>query len=187
MKNIYLIFIPFLLFSTVYAQSPHVLFGESNSLIIKGTSSAHDWESKAENLYGEAIIVINEGLLKDIEILSFSVESKSIKSGKRIMDSKTRGALKEKNYSLISFNLTEVSEIRSDSIEVLGTLSLAGVNQEITLAAAYQVGEDESLQIFGMKLINMEDYGIKPPKALMGTLKTGKDVEVEFNISFRKN
>lgn len=187
MKNAYLIFISLLLISPVLAQPTHSLSGDSNILIIKGTSSVHDWESTAEKIYGEAILILNEGKLEGIKILSFSVETKSIQSGKRIMDSKTKDALKEKEHSLISFNLTEVVEITTDSITVFGTLSLAGMNQKITLNAAYKIEEGGNLKVTGVKPIDMEEFGVNPPSAMLGALKTGKDVEVDYSITFQKN
>lgn len=33
----------------------------------------------------------------------------------------------------------------------------------------------------------MTDYGIKPPKAMLGTLKTGDEVEIVFNVILSKN
>jgi hypothetical protein len=33
----------------------------------------------------------------------------------------------------------------------------------------------------------MSQYGIEPPVALLGTLKTGDEVAVEFNLNFEQN
>ena len=38
--------------------------------------------------------------------------------------------------------------------------------------------------IEGEKSILMTDYGIKPPKALLGTIKTGNKINIIFKIDF---
>jgi hypothetical protein len=36
----------------------------------------------------------------------------------------------------------------------------------------------------GKQKIDMTLYGVEPPKALMGTIKTGKDVVVDFKVTY---
>jgi hypothetical protein len=37
----------------------------------------------------------------------------------------------------------------------------------------------------GTKQINMTDFNIKPPTAMMGTLKTANEVTVSFDLNFQ--
>ncbi|RNC85675.1 MAG: YceI family protein [Balneola sp.] len=171
--------------SFAFAQESYQVVPEESSLIIKGTSSLHDWESTVEDFSGSGIFFMNGSLVEGVENLGFSAVTESIKSGKRVMDKKTRGALDSKNYPQIEFVFSSIAQVGEDSLEVAGTLSLAGVTNEITVAGAYQVGEDGSIIISGLVPINMEDYGVKPPTAMVGTLKTGKDVEVEYQMRFQ--
>ena len=100
------------------------------------------------------------------------------------MDRKTRGALKEGDYPNIFFSYNEVIEQTPDSITIAGNLDLAGTSQPIEVTASYFVLEDGSLNVVGIQEINMRDYGINPPTAMMGTLKTGEIVNVEFDLIF---
>lgn len=174
--------------SSLLAQNAYQLITETSSVIIKGTSSLHDWESKAEVIYGSADFIINsENELTGIAQLDFSVDVESIKSGKSVMDRKTRGALNAKKHPAITFSITDVNSITTDSIFVAGELSISGKKETVELAVAYQIDDQGLLKVTGSKKLLMTDYGIKPPKAMLGTLKTGDEIEVVFETTFGKN
>lgn len=187
MKVLYILLVSILIISPAKAQEIYQVLKSESSISIKGTSSVHDWESTVEELEGSAAFSMEDGALTSIEALSFSVVTESIKSGKRIMDNKTKDALEAKKYPSIIFTFESLSEVVGDSVTVSGSLNLAGATQEISLTGAYQVGDNGNITITGVETIDMEDYGVKPPTAMMGTLKTGKEVDVEFNITFSKN
>lgn len=187
MKIFYLGFILILTASTIKAQPVYSVVNENSSIIVTGTSSVHDWDLRFEEMEGEATLLLEEDSLKGIPSLIFSTYSKSVDSGKRVMNSKTKGALDSKKHPKITFTLTEVVEVMSDSLVLEGDLVIAGFTKEIVLTGTYSVGTDGSFTASGIKQINMSDYGIKPPTAMLGTLKTGEEVVVEFNVRFQKN
>lgn len=187
MKIFYLGFILILTASTLKAQSVYSVENENSSIIVTGTSSVHDWDLRFEEVEGAAAFLLEGDSLIDIPSLTFTTYSKSVDSGKRVMNSKTKGALDSKKHPKITFTLTEVVEIMSDSLVLEGDLVIAGFTKEIVLTGTYSVGTDGSFTASGIKQINMSDYGIKPPTAMLGTLKTGEEVVVEFNVRFQKN
>ncbi len=166
-----------------YSQTQFILNKASSSLSILGTSSIHDWESNVEDFDIE--ILANTAEDFNINSLTFTADVASIKSGKRIMDRKTRGALKHGDYPTISFSFTELISTTPDSVQVLGMLSMAGVEQEISITGAVQ-STDTFLTISGEKMLVMSDYGIDPPTAMMGSLKTGDEVTIKFNLNLDK-
>lgn len=184
MKVFYIFFISVLLVSTATAQTSYQILKGESSLFIQGTSSLHDWESVAEDFNGSADITLEEGMLSSIDKLTFSVTTESIKSGKRIMDRKTRDALKSKDHTEIVFSFLSVEDISSDSISVKGSVFIAGVSKELLMSGAYQMMDGGRITIEGSTTIDMEEFGISPPTAMMGTLKTGKEVIVQFQIIF---
>lgn len=173
--------------SSLIAQSSYSVQNDASSIIVTGTSSVHDWDILFEEVSGEAMLILNESSLDSISALSFSTYANSVNSGKRIMNNKTKDALAAKKHPQVTFTLTEVVEIMSDSLVVQGDLIIAGFTKEIVLTGVYSVGADGSFSASGKKQINMSEYGIKPPTAMLGTLKTGEEVVVEFNVSFQKN
>lgn len=188
MKLPLFIFIGGLLVSfTANAQTNYTLTQEKSEITIKGTSSLHDWESNAETISGLATINITDGSLETIDKLNLTVDVKSIKSGKGIMDSKTHDAFNAKKNPLITFELGEVTSITADSIFAKGVLTMAGENNTIDLVGAYSIDENGTLSFSGSEKLKMTDYKMKPPKAMLGTLKTGDEVEVVFSVAFQTN
>ena len=102
------------------------------------------------------------------------------------MDKKTKGALKEKDNPEITFTLSDVSEISADSVTANGDLTIAGTTKTVQMKVAYQVNEDGSVTFSGSQPINMTDYKVDPPSAMLGSIKTGEDVKVNFEAKFRQ-
>ena len=46
-------------------------------------------------------------------------------------------------------------------------------------------GSDGSITFNGSKKLKMTDYGIKPPTALLGTMTTGDEVEIVFQVTLK--
>jgi polyisoprenoid-binding protein YceI len=58
-------------------------------------------------------------------------------------------------------------------------LRVAGVEREVPLDFTTQ-RRDKSMTFRGEVAIAMPDFGIKPPTAMLGMLKTGPNVTVQF-------
>lgn len=187
MKSLSTILLIVLINLPVFSQSTYTLNEENSKIVVLGTSSVHDWESNAEKFTGEASVAVTDGLITSIESLTVTVKADQVKSGKRVMDNKTKDALDAKNNPDIVFSLTGIQEVTDDSLTVTGTLTLAGVTKNIEMEAAYTLNSDGSFTVNGIESIDMEVYGIKPPTAMMGALKTGKDVDVKFDVTFTKS
>ncbi len=187
MKFLALILTSILLITPAMAQTNYSLDKANSTMMVTGTSSVHDWESDVESFSGTATITSAENVIESIDLLKVDVVAESVKSGKRIMDNKTKDALDVENNPTITFAFTDVEEVTANSVTVAGKLTLAGVTKDITLTGEYAYNTDGSLWITGSQPVVMSDYGIKPPTAMMGALKTGDEVNVEFNIRFSQN
>ncbi|MFA5670360.1 MAG: YceI family protein [Balneolaceae bacterium] len=187
MKKLLFIIAGGLLLSTsTFAQTNYNLVQEKSQVTVSGTSSLHDWEIDAEKFSGLATITIQDGNLEAIDKLNLTVEVESIISGKRVMDGKVREAFDAKKNPLIIFELNEVTSITADSVFTTGKLTMAGVTNTINLAGAYTIDGNGILSVTGSKQVKMTDYKIDPPRAMMGTIKTGDEVEIVFSVDFSK-
>jgi polyisoprenoid-binding protein YceI len=158
-------------------------------IIVNGTSNLHNWETNLKNVDGELSVQLGENnYIEDINALNINFYTNSFNSGKSMMDSKTIEALKSTIYPTINFKLTKISDIKTvnkaEQFTATGNLIIAGVKKEISLAAFGSVSENGELYFLGTKSIDMTDFGIAPPTALLGTLTTGKDVKVTFKLYF---
>jgi len=168
-----------------FSQVIYTLNSSESSLIIQGTSSVHDWESKVEDFDIEITLTDADLANLNIESLVLLAKAKSIKSGKRIMDKKILSALKEEDFPNIRFELTEVQSTNEDSTNVFGMLTMAGNSQEVMVVGKISTWEN-GIKITGNKKLLMSDFEIEPPTAMLGTLKTGDEVTIEFNFFLKQ-
>ncbi len=178
-------FVPF----TLSAQNYQLSNGEG-TVTVTGTSTLHDWEEVAEEKSG-SLVVDTSGEIPTISTLKFVVEAESLKSGKGAMDKNTYKALDTKNHKQIVFKSSKVksiSPITSASnkykVTATGDLTIAGKTNTIDLPFVLSINGNTAT-IEGKKALKMTDYGIEPPKALLGTITTGDEIEVHFNTIWK--
>jgi YceI-like protein len=164
---------------------------EALTISIKGTSSLHDWEMKSDKGQLDAVLVLgNNFKITGISGLHFTVQSKSLKSGRSQMDNNSYKALKTNTYNSISFVLSSANIIQSDAnsyqLKCLGNLTIAGTTHETELVVGCIINADKSYTCSGSKKLKMTDFNIKPPTVLMGTIKTGDEISVAYNLKIAK-
>ena len=158
-----------------YAQS-------SARLTISGTSSLHDWTMKSESTTCDAVFQINsQGDPLQLASMVVSVSSESLKSGKSGMDKNAYSALKTDKNKQITFQLAS-GEIKGKTIRCVGSLTIAGTTKQIDLDATYILLSDGSIQCKGSKKLAMRDYDVEPPSFMFGTVTTGNEITVSFEV-----
>ena len=68
------------------------------------------------------------------------------------------------------------------AVRATGRLTLAGQTRTVTATLQGSARPDGKLRFTGQLPVTMSDYGIKPPTAMMGTLKTGDAVVVHLDL-----
>jgi polyisoprenoid-binding protein YceI len=161
----------------------------SYKVTIHGTSNLHDWDEKVENVTTKAIITRNANKSISISALNVTIQVKSIKSTEgSIMDKNTYKALKEPDFPQIKYVLLEpVNSISTTSgvytFKAKGNITIAGVTKPVIIAVKIHA-DGQKLIFEGTEDIKMTDYNVKPPVALLGTLKTGNNITINYNIVF---
>ena len=163
------------------------LDNERSNTTIYGTSSLHDWEESVGEQYGN--ITFKDFEHAGISSLNFSVVSESLKSYKSGMDKNTYKALRTDKYKTIDFKMLELIKVKELSagtyqVDVKGELTITGTTQIIDLPFKLWLSPNK-ITIEGQKKLKMTDYGIEPPKALLGTIKTGNEITVKFKSIFK--
>ena len=186
-KNWFLLLIVVAPIYIVFAQESRVVLAESK-LKVLGTSNLHDWEIDAKAMSGKSTMTIEAGNLKAIKNLDFAVEVEQLKSGKSGMDNNTFKALNSKTYKTINYKLVSVTKITETSdgnftVETQGDLTISGVTKRINQTFTVKIIGKKAI-FSGKTKIDMTVFGVKPPTALMGTIKTGKDVTVDFKVTY---
>ena len=170
---------------TVSAQQIYKVVPIGNSLLIKGGSNLHDWETKTQQVTGELTATLENNQIKKIDKVSIKIPVTSIKSGKGTMDSKVYEALKNDKFSTISYQSSTVSLLRTNEISSTGQFTIAGVTKDRTLTGSYVLSTDGKITIKGSVKLKMTEFGMTLPTAFLGSLKVYDDVEILYEVSFK--
>ena len=177
-----------------FSQVSFASRSSQSEIKVKGTSNLHDWTMKGNTLTCDAQFTVQSAAvnkLLSLNGLSFSVPVKNLKSGESLLDSRAYKAMKADKYSQVSFKMSSavVTPLNNNQyqIKATGQLSISGVTKEVTLLANGTINTDRSMNISGSKTIKMSDFGIKPPSFMLGALKTGDEVTIDFNLKFKGN
>jgi len=162
-------------------------FTEETSFFIDGTSSLHDWTCTIPVVRGAFTTSEaqgSEGFGIDTGDVSILVED--IDCGKRIMNGKLSDALRKNGADSIDFRLQAANVTAgadsSFSMVISGMLTIAGIPQSIEVTAQGRKRPDGTIHFEGSRKLLQTDYGIDPPTALLGRLKTGDEVTVRFVV-----
>lgn len=190
MKSTLLSGILFLLFGVgiLAAQAPFEI--QAVEMTIDGTSSLHDWTSEVTEVNAEGKLHLADGALKSVEGLTVTIPVTSIKSGKgSVMDNKTYDAFDSEQHPTIVYKLKEVRSITRNgdaySVETRGDLSMAGTTKSIDMTVKGEHLGNGDIRFQGSKPLDMTEWEMAPPTAMFGTLKTGKDITINFAMTVR--
>lgn len=188
MRSLFAFFLFFTL-SFAYGQANYRI--GNFYLAVKGTSNLHDWESPAKEVRANSSMTLVNGVLKSIQSLYVEIPVKTIKSPKgSIMDNKTYDALNANTYPNITYKLEKVTGMNQTgnkcNINTSGYLTIAGTTNRIDMYVQGTIGADGSVTFSGSKKMKMTDYKVKPPTALLGSLTTGDDIEIVFQITLKQ-
>jgi len=168
--------------SIATAQKSYPLDSKS-TFSVAGTSTLHDWEMKSASGTGTANLTIANSKLSEIESLSVTLLAESVKSEKKSMDKVAYETLKTDKNKNIKYVLKSAEKVNETTWELTGTYTIAGVSKVYKTTVKTTVTKD-GLNLQGTNKITFTDFGMKSPTAMLGTIKTGQDLTIKFNLNF---
>ncbi len=169
------------------AQSDYSINNSESKIMVAGTSNLHDWELVAQNLSSELVLIEGEKIISDIRNVSFTMKAENLQSDNSIMNKKTHNALKADKYKTIQFSPSNIVNLKTNgnsfSGVARGQLTVAGKSRSVEIPFQGKLSGN-ALEITGEKEIRMSDFGIDPPTAMLGSLKTGDIVTVKFVLEY---
>lgn len=190
LQKLALLSLGLLLFAGAFAQVKYSNKNAAN-LTVSGTSTLHDWDMKTAQGACEAVFTLNaSGAITAVSGLSFSTQAVSLKSGHDAMDKNAYKALKTDKNAAISFvaGTAVVSALGGSDflVKANGKLTIAGTTVDTEVSGTCKVNADKSISVMGSKKISMKDYGVTPPSFMLGTIKTGNDITLKFDLNLNK-
>jgi len=157
---------------------------------LSGTSTLHKWTMSAQTFTGEAQFGFTDHLLTTVKSLNFSLAVVDLKSGEKGLDKNAYKALKTDQYKDILYTLTSarVSPEKDKRYQITteGKLSIAGVTNNVSMDVYCVVNPDNSITCTGSDKLKMTDYQVKPPSFMLGAMKTGDAITLDFTLVYKK-
>lgn len=160
---------------------------------VLGTSNLHNWTMEAKDVSCLANFVFGPsgtGLPQSLTALNLVIPVHNLKSGESLMDSRAYNALKADKFGTISFTSASASIIPGQKnqfqVKSSGTMTIAGAKQPVVLIVSCQVNTDGSITCSGSQQLKMTDYQIKPPSFMLGALKTGDLLTINYSLILKK-
>jgi polyisoprenoid-binding protein YceI len=156
---------------------------------IEGTSNIHEYTASTTKVrvtraqLGAAVAGPEfwDNVLKPgaVEVFEIAVAAGTLTSPKDGLDKNMYKALKTQEHPDITFRLLRFEAGQAGALKGIGMLRIAGVEREVALNLKTQ-RKDSTLTVTGKLDLLMTDYGITPPKAMLGMLKTDPKVTITF-------
>lgn len=166
---------------TAWSSAQNATIQPNSSLWVEGTSSLHDWKMTAKNFAG----VVDLAETGNVNTVQVTVPVLELSADNGTMNKKAYEALKAKEYPTITYTL-DASDLtqKGDNFELNtnGSLTMAGVTKPVTFTVKGEKLSEGTYRYMGSTPLVMSEFGIDPPRAMLGTLKTGDKVVVHFNV-----
>ena len=173
---------------TVSAQSPLAI--DSGKVTITGNSNVHAWTAATSKIRVTRARIapaaaggdLWETALKPgiIEAFEIAIPAASLTAPKGDLDKNMHKALKVTEHADITFKLVRFETAAAGGTRAVGILRIAGVEKEVALDITTKRA-GSTLAVSGRVDLLMTDYGIAPPKAMLGMLKTDPKVTITFD------
>ncbi|MBU3741706.1 MAG: YceI family protein [Candidatus Kapabacteria bacterium] len=165
----------------VYAQ---------HKMMIYGTSTLHDWKCPANKMKAKSDITMQNNELQSVNSMWVEADALSIKSDKEDMDEKIYEALKTDANQFITFTLSKVKSMTKKGneyiLETSGKLTIAGKSNEVDMTVKATVDANGNVTFKGEKKLLMTSFGMTPPKAMLGMIKAGDEIKLDFTLTMKR-
>ncbi len=159
---------------------------------IAGTSNIHEYTAsttavrvtRAQLADAPPTIDIWDAALKPggVDAFEVTVPAATLTSPREGLDKNMHKALQVETYPDIAFRLLRFEPGKAEGLRAAGVLKIAGVEREVGFEIT-TTRKGANLCVQGRTRILMTDFGIKPPVAMLGMLKTDPKVTITFDIT----
>ncbi|MBB4080864.1 polyisoprenoid-binding protein YceI [Lewinella aquimaris] len=163
------------------------------SIRVLGTSTLHAWEMETNTATGIAEFVFTSGkepTLVSLKQLTFALRVKDLKSNNKGLDKNAYEALQADKYPTIQYQLSSATvspEAGTYQLKTQGKLTIAGTTKDIQMDVDLIVNENGIVSCAGSYALKMTDYGVTPPSFMLGVMKTGDDLTLEFAVAYERS
>lgn len=165
---------------------------EGSRVWFEGTSTVRDWDCKAPRIdaaidaeaNAPASVLNGQKAVRTVQ-LTFPVAQLDCEN--RTMNGHMMKALNSETHQAIVFALTSYDLTKTTAVNgtLTGTLALNGQTRPISFPAAF-ANADGALRVTGRYDLKMTDWGVVPPRLMMGTMRVGETIVVHFDLLLQR-
>jgi polyisoprenoid-binding protein YceI len=181
------------------AQRLQMTLKPDSKLVLAGSSNVHDWSCKSDAFI--ATVEVDTGftthpfteVAQPISKVAVTIPLRTLKCGHKKMDSNMYEALNAEQYPDIKYTLSsytvDLTAATADTFvaNTIGDLTVAGKTIKVALPIKTERQAGGSVRGTGTVNLKMTDFGIKPPVALLGTLRTRDAISISFDVLLDKS
>ena len=146
----------------------------------------HAWEMTSTEIVASGEMNFNES---EINIESFKgvLHATSLKSKSAQMDKNAYKTLNTTKHEFIEFEFKQIQaqNQQEGTVSAMFSVTIAGVTKDLLVQATVQPNDSGLMAISGTHAFKMSDFGIKPPSFMLGALKVGDDLEIDFKLNVK--
>ncbi len=187
--------------AAIPAGAAYISSARAGQVIVNGTSTLHAWSIQSSALKGRAVLVLptksrtgaappaaaRKGPSAAIRSIHLAIPVASLKSSEGGgMDSTVYHSLKQRRHPIIIYRLTSATlrarPSRRDPeyhFAAIGRLTVAGVTRPLKLELSVLPRPHGRLRVSTVVRMKMTDFGIAPPTAMFGIIRSGNVITVK--------
>lgn len=160
---------------------------------VKGSSTVRDFECQVMAFRAQSAIHVDTPIqierldhaMADV-VLEIPVADLNCRNG--TMNDHMRKALRADHHPNIQYRHVAHKVVFEDGqpkLQLEGRLSISGEERSVVLLADVEAVSDEALSLRGSHVLDMTEFGVSPPKLMLGTLKVHDIVTIHFDLILR--
>jgi polyisoprenoid-binding protein YceI len=160
---------------------------DSARVTLAGTSNIHDYSATTTTVELTSAHLAQPAAAWDeilvpgaVDVLEVTVPAASLLSDKDGLNKNMHKALAADKHPAIVFRMAKLEAGANGGLKAVGTMQVAGKTRDIAFDLTTE-RQASALKVTGKTDLLMTDYGITPPKAMLGMLKTHPKVTVTFD------
>jgi polyisoprenoid-binding protein YceI len=161
---------------TLEVSKTGLMAGKKHFLFFEQYAGAVDYDAKRPE---------NSSVTLTLEARSVTSKDAWVKKKedrKKIVDAAVNDMMAAGQYPQLKFASTRIASKSKGQFQIEGDLTVRGITKPITFVAAAKPSGIERLEIDGDAEINLKDYGLKPPAALLGLIGTKSKMTLRFLV-----
>lgn len=166
---------------------------ENHEMKIDGDANVRSWDAEVKTINADFVMRafdVNDlsGLTSDhFKNLKLTIPVSDIESDSGRLTKNLQGYLKGDKHPEITFTLNEINNVQVDgdnaTISAEGVINAAGVDHTTNMIVNVTFNGD-SVTFSGEKELLMTNFDIKPPTAVMGTVRARDEIRIPYSLTF---